>query len=154
MHIRAITSRLSSESGQAAIEFALLLPVLAAFIFLVADFARGFNAYNDLNQMAADGARLAAVGNFPGASTLLAKSADTKATKTAAVCGPIYLSSTDPAPAKGAPCPAPGTCAVGKTVWIRTSATVGFIPSPIPVTVGDLMLEGKAEMRVERCPTS
>ena len=30
-----------------------------------------FNAYNDLNQMAADGARFAAVGNFPGTSALL-----------------------------------------------------------------------------------
>jgi Flp pilus assembly protein TadG len=153
MHIRAITSRLSNESGQAAVEFALLLPILAAFIFLVADFGRAFNAYNDLNQMAADGVRLAAVGNFPGASTLIAKGADTKATKTAAVCGPIYLSSSDPAPAKGAPCPAPGTCAVGKTVWLRTSVPVGFIPSPVPVTVDDITLEGKAEMRVERCPT-
>jgi TadE-like protein len=153
MQLRAITSRFKNESGQAAVEFALMLPILAFFVFLVADFGRTFNAYNDLNQMAADGARLAAVGNFPGASALLAKGADTEATTSAVVCGPIYLSSSDPAPAKGS-CPStPGVCAVGKTVWLRTSTTVSFIPSPISLPLDDIALEGKAEMRVERCPT-
>ena len=71
MHLRAITSRLRNESGQAAVEFALVLPLLIAFVFLIAGFARVFNAYNDLNQMAADGARFAAVGTFPGTSALL-----------------------------------------------------------------------------------
>ena len=48
-----------------------MVPLLIAFLFLIAGFARVFNAYNDLNQMAADGARFAAVGNFPGTSALL-----------------------------------------------------------------------------------
>ena len=87
MHLHAITSRLRNDSGQAAVEFALVLPLLIAFLFLIAGFARVFNAYNDLNQMAADGARFAAVGNFPGASALL-DNADTPLSKAATIAGP------------------------------------------------------------------
>jgi Flp pilus assembly protein TadG len=150
MHLRAITSRLRNESGQAAVEFALVFAVaLIPLLFVFLGFGRTFDAYNDVNQMAADGARMAAVGNFPGASTFVARNADTSATQAAVVCGPIYLASGDPTPAKGTACPAPGTCAVGKTVWIRTSATVTFFPQ---LSIASKLLEGTAEMRVERCP--
>jgi Flp pilus assembly pilin Flp len=151
MHVRTITSRLRNESGQAAVEFALVFAfALVPLLFLMVGVGRAFDAYNDLNQMAADGARFAAVGNFPGGPGLLASSADTNATRTAAVCGPIYLAVADPTPGKGAACPPAGTCAVGKRVWIRTTATVGFAPM---LSMASKQVEGKAEMRVERCPT-
>jgi Flp pilus assembly pilin Flp len=154
MHLRATTSLFRNESGQAAVEFAILVPFLIAILFLIVSGARAFNAYNDLNQMAADGARFAAVGNFPGASALLARTADTSASQTATICGPIYLSDSDPSPTDSSSCPLPGTCAVGKRIWLRADATVSFLPLPIPVaTVTDHRLVGKAEMRVERCPT-
>ena len=69
---------------------------------------RAFNAYNDLNQMAADGARLAAVGNFP--SDLVAKNADTPATQSATITGPTYSS---------------GTCVVGATVTVTARGPIG-----------------------------
>jgi Flp pilus assembly protein TadG len=141
MRFRPITSRLTNESGQAAIEFALILPLLVMFVFLIADFGRLFNAYNDLNQMAADGARFAAVGNFPGASALVDKNADTNATRSATICGPTYGSATI--------CSS-GTCTVGTTVRVKASATISFIPL---LKIADIPLEGKSEMRVERCPT-
>jgi Flp pilus assembly protein TadG len=146
MHFHAITSRFRSEKGQAAVEFALVVPVLIAFLFLIAGFARVFNAYNDLNQMAADGARFAAVGNFPGASQLL-ESADTPLSKAATISDPSYQ--------------APGsstwssTCVVGGTVKVTATANVQLIPflpyvnSTLP---GMPTLTGSAEMRVERCP--
>jgi Flp pilus assembly protein TadG len=132
------------------VEFALLLPVLLVIVIGIMNFGEAFNYWNNLNQMAADGARFAAVGNFPGATGLLASSADTNATRTAAVCGPIYLAVADPTPGKGAACPPAGTCAVGKRVWIRTTATVAFAPM---LSMASKQVEGKAEMRVERCPT-
>jgi Flp pilus assembly protein TadG len=151
MHLRAITSRLKNESGQAAVEFAIVFAVvLVPFLFLIVGLGRAFDAYNDLNQMAADGARFAAVGNFPGASALLADTADTNATRTAAICGPVYFSDGQSSPAKGAACPAPGTCVVGKRVWIRASATVTFAPV---LAIASKQVEGRSEMRVERCPT-
>ena len=152
MHLRAITSRLRNESGQAAVEFALVFAVvLLPFLFVITDFGRAFNAYNDLNQMAADGARFAAVARFPGASALVTNNADTIATSTATICGPIYLSDADPTPVKGAACPPPGTCTVGKRVWIRATATVNFVPL---LELAPKQLEGRSEMRVEACPPS
>jgi Flp pilus assembly protein TadG len=147
MRLHAITSRLRSESGQAAIEFALVLPLLIAFLFLIVGFARVFNAYNDLNQMAADGARFAAVGNFPGTPALL-DNADTPLSRAATIAGPTYQS--------------PGSttwgsaCVVGGTVKVTATANVQLIPfvpyvgSALP---GVPTLTGSAEMRVERCPS-
>ena len=151
MQLRATTSRLKSESGQAVVEFAVVFAVvLVPLLFLILGLGRAFDAYNDLNQMAADGARFAAVGNFPGASGLLAN-ADTNATRSAAICGPIYFGEGDASPATGAACPSPGTCAVGKRAWVRASATVTVVPM---LGVGTRLVEGRSEMRVERCPAS
>jgi hypothetical protein len=151
MHLHAITSRLKNERGQATVEFALVFAlVLVPLMFFILGLGRAFDAYNDLNQMAADGARFAAVGNFPGASGLLATNADTNATRTAAICGPIYFADGVPSPARGAACPIPGTCAVGKRVWLRATTTVTFAPM---LTIASKQVEGKSEMRVERCPT-
>jgi Flp pilus assembly protein TadG len=148
MHLHAITSRIRNQSGQAAVEFALVLPLLIAFLFLIVGFARVFNAYNDVNQMAADGARFAAVGNFPGATALL-NNADTPLSQNATIAGPSYQ--------------APGSstwsdpCTVGGTVKVTATANVQlipFLPYVNSVLPGVPTLTGTAEMRVERCPSS
>lgn len=147
MQPRTLTSRLRSDSGQAAVEFALVLPLLLAILFLITGFARVFNEYNDLNQMAADGARFAAVGTFPGATALL-ENADTPLSRAALIAGPTYQ-------AAGASTWGP-TCSVGGTVRVTATADLRLIPflpyinSLIPARP---QLEGKAEMRVERCPS-
>lgn len=145
MDLHATTSRLRNERGQAAIEFALVVPLLLAFLFLIAGFARVFNTYNDLNQMAADGARFAAVGNFPGAAALL-DNADTSQSKAATISGPTYAlpgSSTF-----GAACTVGGTVKVTATADVKLIPFLPYINSAIP---GLSSLTGSAEMRVERC---
>jgi Flp pilus assembly protein TadG len=146
MRLHAITYRLRSESGQAAIEFALVLPLLIAFLFLIVGFARVFNTYNDLNQMAADGARFAAVGNFPGTSALL-NNADTPLSKGATIVGPSYQ-----APGSstwGGPCVVGGTVRVAVTADLKLIAFLPYVKSSLPDVP---TLTGSAEMRVERCP--
>jgi hypothetical protein len=62
-----ITDRLASERGTAMVEFALILPILLVLALGIVDFGRAMNYWNDVNQIAADGARFAAVNRNPGA---------------------------------------------------------------------------------------
>lgn len=54
-----------SERGTAVVEFALIAPVLFLLVFGVIDFARALNYYNNLTQIAGQGARAAAVNRNP-----------------------------------------------------------------------------------------
>jgi Flp pilus assembly protein TadG len=128
-----IRHRLSREDGQAAVEFALVLPLLLLVLFAIVEFGRAYNAYNDLNQMAADGARFAAVARYPGSSQLL-QSADTKQVQDNGSVLVTY---------------APNPCALGGTVRVQTTSAVTILPILGGQT---LTLHGTAEMRVERCP--
>ena len=56
------------------VEMALVLPILLFLALGIVDFGRAINYWNDVNQIAADGARFAAVDKNPGADT--ATSAD------------------------------------------------------------------------------
>lgn len=136
MTLRTLTSRLRSEDGQAVIEFALVLPLLVAFIMLIAGMGRLFNAYNDLNQMAADGARFAAVGNYPGNSALLA-TGDTPVSRAAAISVTGAVG---------------GACVVGGTVRVTASKSVPLLPMPGIASIAPIAIAGRSEMRVERCP--
>ncbi len=51
-----------SDRGSAAVEFALLVPILLLIVFGIIDFGRALNAQITLTQAAREGARLAAVG--------------------------------------------------------------------------------------------
>src|SRR5579859_1395033 len=50
------------DRGAAAVEFALLLPLLLLLIFGIIDFGRALNAQITLTQAAREGARMAALG--------------------------------------------------------------------------------------------
>jgi Flp pilus assembly protein TadG len=50
------------DRGAAAVEFALLLPVLLFLVFGIIDFGRALNAQITLTQAAREGARMAALG--------------------------------------------------------------------------------------------
>jgi Flp pilus assembly protein TadG len=52
----------AADRGAAAVEFALLLPVLLLIVFGIIDFGRALNAQITLTQAAREGARLAAEG--------------------------------------------------------------------------------------------
>jgi Flp pilus assembly protein TadG len=69
--IRWLFRRLRQEHGQSLVEFGLVLPVLLLIIVGIIDFGRYMNYSNQEQQMAAQGARLAAVAYDPtGATTL------------------------------------------------------------------------------------
>ena len=59
-------SRIHQQDGTAMIEMAMVLPLLLIILLGILDFGRALNYWNDVNQMAADGARFAAVNRNPG----------------------------------------------------------------------------------------
>jgi len=59
---RSGTSNWGTDRGAAAVEFALLLPLLLLVVFGIIDFGRAINAQITLTQAAREGARLAALG--------------------------------------------------------------------------------------------
>jgi Flp pilus assembly protein TadG len=63
-----------SERGTALVEFALITPILFLLVFGIVEFGRVLNAYNDLTQLAGQGARAAAVSHNPDGTTVGATS--------------------------------------------------------------------------------
>lgn len=59
---RRLVRNARQDRGAAAVEFALLLPLLLFLIFGIIDFGRALNAQITLTQAAREGARLAALG--------------------------------------------------------------------------------------------
>src|SRR4051794_11753479 len=112
MQIHPITSRLRDDTGQAAIEFVLVLPLLFGVLFAIFQFSAAFNALNDMSQMAADGARLAAVDRFPSSQAALVA---------------WRAAQGDTSIAKGAKIEVSG-CTLGDPVHIKVSTTVTIVP--------------------------
>jgi hypothetical protein len=61
LNLRHFSRRLSNERGVAMVEFALVAPLLFLLLFGMIDFGKAFNYWNVEQQMANQGARLAAV---------------------------------------------------------------------------------------------
>jgi Flp pilus assembly protein TadG len=128
-------SFLRAEHGQAAVEFALILPLILFFLFLIVEGGRAMEQKNDLSQLAADGARMAAVGNLPDPTNTLKAQADT-----AQLQQNLQVTVTWPT-----------GCPVGGTVQVLTQAALTFVP--ISKIASPITIRGVAEMRIERQPT-
>jgi hypothetical protein len=60
--------RARGESGQAAVEFGLVVPFICGLVLALVHFGKAMNYWLDLNHVAAEGARKAAVNAFPSGS--------------------------------------------------------------------------------------
>jgi Flp pilus assembly protein TadG len=127
--------RLRTQNGQAVVEFVLVLPLLLLLMFVIVEFGRAWNVRNDLNQMAADGARMAAVGRYPGDDTLRQQSGDTEVIRTDATVTRTY--------------PDGGTCNVGQPVTVTAKYDFDFLPF---LELDTVELKGTATMRLEQAP--
>jgi hypothetical protein len=58
------------ERGTALVEFALIAPLLFLLLFGIIDFGRALNYYNQVTQLAGQGARAAAVNRLPDGSQI------------------------------------------------------------------------------------
>lgn len=134
---------LSDERGVVAVEFALVLPFILIFLFLITDFGRFFNYLNDANQLAAEGARMAAVNSYPGSAALRGQG-DTEELKDPAggdhLPGGISICIDFPA----------GASTIGNPVRVKTTGNFKLVPILGGVTIP---IHGEATMRIERPPT-
>jgi Flp pilus assembly pilin Flp len=88
-----ITSLFKAERGAAAVEFALILPILILLLFGIVEFSRGFNAYLSVTHAAREGARLASIGKFER-SIVEKRAYPLKPSDGLQVIGPIYPDGT------------------------------------------------------------
>jgi len=137
VHTHRTQSRLRDESGQAAVEFILVLPLLIGVLFLLFQFSSVFNALNDMSQMAADGARLAAVDRFP---------------KTQPELLTWRASQGDTNTAENAKIEVTG-CTVGEPVHVKVWTTITIVPHFPGLEEKTKLIAANAEMRREAAPT-
>src|SRR5215210_5309834 len=147
-------SLLDDESGQALVEFALVLPLLVLLLFGMLDFGKAYNYWNDTAHLTAEGARFAAVNRKPDpASTQslqlqLRNQADTAELRNGgsdSVATPAQVCIDFPN----------GTPAFGAPVRVRMTFTYTFIPL-IGAKAGFLSrtITSTSVMRLEALPTT
>ncbi|VXB11812.1 TadE/TadG family type IV pilus assembly protein [Arthrobacter sp. 8AJ] len=119
-----------SERGAAAVEFAILLPLLLMLVLGTIEFGRAYNAQITLTNAARDGVRVMAIGKDPVDAKRKAQTA-ASSLSTAIATTDITLS-TD-------------TCPVGTQVTLTikyTLSTITGIAGPFPMTGKGVMLCG------------
>ncbi len=129
------------EAGQSVVEFAMVLPLVAALVVVLLQFGKVIYSYIDLTHLANEGARYGAVNKFPGGSTspsayLCPKLSDSGMTGKKVVVAFTAVS--------------PGSPTAGDAVTVTVSESYKLIPffsgATIPISTG-------ASMRLEQPPT-
>lgn len=119
-----------SERGAAAVEFAILLPLLLMLVLGTIEFGRAYNAQITLTNAARDGVRVMAINNDPTAAKTAAKNAAASVSTTIPTSD-ITLSTS--------------TCSTGNQVTLTikyTLSTITGIAGPFPMTGKGVMLCG------------
>jgi Flp pilus assembly protein TadG len=151
---RKLRSLHRDESGQALVEFALVLPLLLVLVFGMLDFGKAYNYWIDSTHLSATGARWAAVNKNPGAGSSLslqesirgqADTAELRNGGTAAVASPLQVCISFP----------DGTSNVGDPVEVAVSTDYTFLNYlQVETGVTSKTITGSSTMRIERPPTN
>jgi hypothetical protein len=157
------------------VEFALIMPILLFLVLGIVDFGRAINYWNDVNQIAADGARYAAVNKNPGNDVTPTPIADFREwLRTQAETGELRDSTaagSTPADCPDAPTARADSCSssitsklkvcvesptsepltIGHPVRIRVESSYNLIPFLGQKTsFGSVAIKGSAVMRLEQ----
>jgi hypothetical protein len=139
------------ESGQAAVEFGLVVPFVCLLIWALVQFGLALNYYIDVTHLANEGSRLAAVvGNQaqPGGDlkSWIQQQAETTELRdgTGSVTSPAQVCVTF------LPGPDGSTGQIGDPVKVTVSAPYKWIPF---VSAGTLTIQSSSTMRLEQLPT-
>ena len=135
-------SGLRGESGQAAVEFALVVPILCVIVLAIVDFGKAMNYWLDLNHVASETARRAAVNAYPSAGqyeTYARARLETNELKTGGT-------DSIPTAASVAIC-LPDGKDVGDAVTVQVAVSYNWIPF---IDGPDWNIRGTATMRIEQ----
>jgi Flp pilus assembly protein TadG len=119
-----------SERGAAAVEFAILLPVLLMLVLGTIEFSRAYNAQITLTNAGREGVRVMAIANDPLAAKAAARSAAASVSTT--ISDTDIILSTN-------------VCTTGNQVTLTINynlATITGIAGPFPMTGKGVMLCG------------
>jgi Flp pilus assembly protein TadG len=143
--------RIGGESGQAAVELALVVPVVCLLVLALIDFGKALNYWLNLNQLADVGARQAAViGTDAQPSSNLAKWVQQQAETTELRDGTGSVTSPAQVCIKFLANPVTGsTGKVGDPVQVDVTAPYRWIPF---VGGGTFTIKASSTMRLEREP--
>jgi Flp pilus assembly protein TadG len=167
-----IHQRVRAERGTAMVEMALVLPILLFLALGIVDFGRAINYWNDVNQIAADGARFAAVNNNPGTDLTpqvtdfrqwLRTQAETGELKDGTVAGGNPANCPDPmntdecsqsVTSKLKVCiesPTGEPLTIGNPIRVRVESSYNLVPFLGEQTdFGSVAIRGEAVMRLEQ----
>jgi hypothetical protein len=137
-----VLSRLRGESGQGVVEFAMVVPLLCVLVLVFVDFAKAMNYWLDLNHVAAEGARKAAVSEYPTAGeyqTYIREKLETNELKSGGT-------DSVPSAADIAIC-LPEGGDVGGPVTVQVKVGYDWIPF---IDTGMFGIKGTATMRLEQ----
>lgn len=126
---RRLSELRRDERGQALVEFALVALPLFLIIFGIIDFARALNYYNDLTQVAGQGARAAAVNANPDGSAPSGKSIQ------AQVYGNLDSPEMKQPGNQAQICITSLPTTTGQPVTVQATYTFHFIPLVHPVAI-------------------
>jgi Flp pilus assembly protein TadG len=114
----------AGDRGAAAVEFALLLPLLLLIIFGLIDFGRALNAQITLTQAAREGARLDALGSYT--SSQICTRVETAATGLNLTCSNVTVEYSLSGSTSAGVCPA-GAAVGGGDGVVQVSYPFTFI---------------------------
>jgi Flp pilus assembly protein TadG len=122
-----------NERGAAAVEFALVLPLLVLLVAGIADFGRAYYLQTTISGAAREGVRAMALKNDAGAARTAARAA----------AGSLALSD-----AQISVSPGTGSCTYSTTTTVNATVTISYSTSYVSPLIGTtLNLTGKGVMR-------
>jgi len=144
---RRRTRRMRGDSGQAAVEFALVVPLVCFLIWAIVEFAIGVNYWLDATHLANEGARLGAtLGDQtpPGGSRLSCY------IKSGTESSQLRNGGGNVSQAAQVSIAFPNGAQVGQPVQVTVTAKYSWIPF---IGGGTFNIKGTSTMRLEQVPT-